>query len=233
MLAASGAGRYNRDRPEPPEDAIMPRRASMLLTVSLLLSLLPLATASAQSDPTFAFEGVLPMVYELYDPVPPELFTPEGHVMNDEEISASFDVRRGDPVTIIRGGEIVGEGEVVGVVALKRADARDDEVVHLQITGLPEGVTLPPPPPGRDVLEDENYTLVVVTDKPVEVLAPDPVFQGHRFMTQDYVVRVGRTRYAVLREADPRGDGHRGWSVNRLRSDGTTRLMADYTWWAR
>ncbi|MEZ4388117.1 MAG: hypothetical protein R3D98_11175 [Candidatus Krumholzibacteriia bacterium] len=206
-----------------------------------LAVILTAAAASAQTaaplqdttEPMWSFEGVLPMVFEVYDPVPIRLYTDEGHVLSDEEIAASLDLRVGDPAVLIRAGAVVGEGKVSAVVARKHPEARNGRVLYVQVAGLPEGVTFPDEPRGHAALLDADYDLLVITDKPVDVLAPDPLFEEITWGQQDYVVRVGRVRYAVIRENDPRQDGFRGWQVSKLAGTKSTRMTADYTWWPR
>lgn len=201
---------------------------------NILLSLLALALASgslAQDQPMWLFEGVLPMVYEIYGQVPADLYTEAGTVLDAEQVSASLDLRVGDPAVLIRGGEVVGEGRVSEIVASLHPESRNGRVLHVRLEGLPEGVSFPELPAGHAPLAAGDYDLVVITDKPLEVLAVDPLFENISWGQQDYVVRVGQVRYAVIRENAPRADGFRGWQVSTVAGTKSTRRTADYTWW--
>lgn len=198
----------------------------------LILSTLALATgALAQDHPMWLFEGVLPMVYETYGQVPANLYTEGGTVLDAEQVSASLDLRVGDPAVLIRGGEVVGKGTVSEVVASLHPESRNGRVLHVRLDGLPEGVAFPELPAGHAPLAAGDYDLVVITDKPLEVLAVDPLFENISWGQQDYVVRVGQLRYAVIRENAPRADGFRGWQVSHIAGTKSTRRTADYTWW--
>jgi len=199
-----------------------------------LLTLLTLALAtgaSAQAEPMWLFQGVLPMVYEIHGQVPADLYTEEGTVLDSEQIASSLGLRVGDPAVLIRNGEIVGQGKVSEVVAARHPESRSGRVLHVRLEGLPEGVTFPRTPAGHAPLAAGEYDLLVITDKPVDVLAVDPLFENIVWGQQDYVVRVGQARYAVIRENAPRAEGFRGWQVSKIAGTNSTRRTADYTWW--
>lgn len=207
----------------------MLRRVIPLLALACLLAL----AARAQEEPAWSFQGVLPMIFEVYDQVPLRLYTEEGHVLSDEEISAALDLRVGDPVVLIRDRAVVGSARLAAVVAAKHGEAQNKRVLYVRLEGLPEGISLPDPPEGYEPMASGEYDLLVFTDKPVEVLAVDPLFEDIAWGQQDFVVRVGHTRYAVIRENDPRQSGFRGWQVSRIAGTKSARMMADYTWWQR
>lgn len=200
----------------------------------ILLSLLTLALATgalAQVEPMWLFQGVLPMVYELHGQVPVDLYTEEGTSLDREQISSSLEIRVGDPAVLIRNGAIVGQGRVSDVVAELHPESRSGRVLYVRLDSLPEGVTFPQAPVGHPPLASGEYDLLVITDKPVEVLAVDPLFENIVWGQQDYVVRVGQARYAVIRENAPRAEGFRGWQVSKIAGTNSTRQTADYTWW--
>ncbi|MBD3222496.1 hypothetical protein GF314_14770 [bacterium] len=205
--------------------------AAAILTTTLAAGVAPAPAADAL-EPFFLFEGVIPMAYQTLGPVDPGLFTEDGRPLTGEELQEVVDLREGDRVVLIRGGEVVGEGALARVVAEKRDDASRGRVLYATLTSLPEGVAAPGRPDGAAAFADRGYDLLVVTDLPVEVLARDPELEAMRWGVHDYVVRVGRVRYAVSRENDPRRDGFRGWQIMRLGEDRNARMSADYTWWA-
>lgn len=207
-----------------------------LLSTLLLVTIALIGQAQAQglSEPLWSFEGVLPMSFEIHDPVPPSLYTAEGHELTAEQIELAMDLRVGDNVVVIRNGEIAGQAKVGAIVGRLMDEARNQRVLHMMLTDLSEGLTMPELPRGFEVLSSGDYDLMVITDKPVDVLAPDTKFADITWGTQDYVVRVGRKRYAILRENAPRSDGYRGWQVSRINEEGNAnRMTADYTWWQR
>lgn len=201
--------------------------------ILLIVSLLLMVTTAVAQDPFFLFEGVVPMAYQTLQAVPPALYVPEGHALTPTELQNVLDLRHGDRAVLIRDGAIVAEATIGAVVAQKRDDAHQDRVLYVRLEGLPEEVTMSTEPRGLAALTDAAYDLIVVTDKPVEVLAREPRFEGLRWGTHDYVVRAGRIRYAISRENDFRADGFRGWQVSRIEEERTARLTADYTWWRR
>jgi len=208
-------------------------RRTALITLLLVVTAV-MAQAQETDEPLWSFEGVLPMSFEIHDPVPPSSYTVEGHVFTTEQIQASMDLRIGDSVVLIRAGEVVGKAKVGSIVGRIMDSARSRRVLHMTLADLTEGLTVSELPRGAEVLASGEYDLMVITNKPVEVLAPDPSFQDITWGTQDYVVRVGRKRYAIMRENSPRGDGYRGWQVSRINTEGNTnRMTADYTWWQR
>lgn len=200
----------------------------------ILLTLLTLALATgalAQVDTFWLFQGVVPMVYEVHGRVPTNLYTEEGTVLDSEQISSSLELRVGDPAVLIRNGAIVGQGRVSEVVAALHPESRSGRVLYVRLEGLPEGVTFPRTPAGHAPLAAGEYDLLVITDKPVDVLAVDPLFENIVWGQQDYVVRVGQQRFAVIRENAPRAEGFRGWQVSSIAGTKSTRRTADYTWW--
>jgi hypothetical protein len=204
--------------------------AGAILTTALAAGVAPAADAL---EPFFLFEGVIPTAYQTLGPIDPGLYTEDGRPLTREELQGVLDLRKGDRVVLVRGGEIVGEGALAEVVAEKRDDAFQGRVLYATVTGLAEGVAAPGRPDGATAFADRSYDLLVVTDLPVEVLAREPEFEAMRWGVHDYVVRVGRMRYAVSRENAPRADGFRGWQIMRIGEERNARMTADYTWWER
>ncbi len=205
----------------------MPR----LLTVLLLLVVI--VPAALADQPRWAFEGQLPSIYEVYEPLPPTTYSDEGTVLTQEQISGCMDIDPGDPVVLIRGGEVVGSGTIGEVVAQRDPDVPARRYMYFRAVGLPKGVEIHDPPPGASVLEGADYDLYVLTDKLVEVLAPDPAFTDIPWGTHDFCVRVGRLRFAIIRENWRRTGGHRGWQIVKFEETGNRKIHADYTWQPR
>jgi hypothetical protein len=201
------------------------------IIVALLLAVVPVVLAD---QPLWAFEGQLPLIFQVNTTLPESAYSADGAVLSPEQIGSAMDIRLGDPVVLIRAGEVVGRGTIGEVVAQKRDDAKDRRVLFFRAAGLPEGVDVPAAPPGLEVLDDAGYDLYVLTDKPVEVLAPDPAFQDVPWGVHDYCVRVGRLRFAIIREHWRATGGFRGWQVQKLIPDERSlKIHADYTWQPR
>ncbi|HOX27014.1 MAG TPA: hypothetical protein PLL30_14945 [Candidatus Krumholzibacteria bacterium] len=196
-----------------------------------VLGALCLVPAVAVADqPGWAFEGGLPIIFEVHNPVAAALYTVEGTVLTDEQIRAAMDIDRGDPLVLIRDGAVVGAGTIGDIVAQRRSDADHERALFLRPAGLPEGVEAPAFPRGPAALADDGYDLYVLTDQVVEVLAPDPLFTDISWGVHDYCVRVGRLRFAIIRERAPGAEGFRGWHVEKLEDTGPLKVHADYTW---
>jgi len=195
----------------------MPR----LLVVPLLAALLlTLTVPSARADqPWWSFEGVLPSLFQMHKAMPSGAYTADGRVLTPEQIAYSMDIELGDPLVLIRDGEVVGRGTIAEVVAKKNPEALNGRLLFLRPEGLPEGVEVPDEPVGPSALLDAGYDLYVLTDEVVEVLAPDPAFTDITWGVHDYCVRVGRLRFAIIREFWPRTDQYRGWQVVKLVED--------------
>ena len=191
----------------------------MSRTLAVVLLLLSLAATVHADQPGWAFEGVLPAIFQMRVPVPASVYAGEGHVLTREQIAASMEIELGDPLVLIRDGEVLGEGTVGEVVAKTRQDALDGRLIFLRPAGLPADVEVPVEPAGPSALLDAGYDLYVLTDQPVEVLAPDPRFADVPWGAHDYCVRVGRLRFAVIREYWPRTETCRGWQVVKLAED--------------
>ncbi len=208
----------------------MPR----LLAVMLLIGSLWPASTPAQDPldpPVWAFEGVLPMVVQLRGHVPLDRYREEGQGLSAEEVYASLTFELDDPLVMIRDGELVGTGTVGEIVAMLHPEALQQKLLFLRPAGLPEDLEVPAVPRGPSAVEDDSYDLYIVTDLPVEVLAPDPQFASIPWGQHDYCVRIGRTRYAVIRERWPATGGYRGWQVNELEEGAIPlKVHSDYTW---
>ena len=209
-----------------------PARAA-LLPVALLLALmtlLPAATARAD-QPQWSFAGQLPPIFQMGDRIPAALYSPEGRVLDDDQIARTFTFRRGDRVVLIRDAAVVAEATVGEVVAQRHDQADQRRLLYFRPEGVPAGVAVPAVPPGPEVLADADYDLWVFTDQAVEVLAPDPALQDLPWGVHDYCVRVGGLRFGIVREDWPGSDRMRGWQVYKLDPEARPlKVMVDYTW---
>jgi hypothetical protein len=198
----------------------------LLAICSLLTFLVPAARADV---PGFAFEGLLPLIFQMRQPMPPNAYTVDGTVLTAEQIAHTFAIELGDPLVLIRDGEVVGRGTIGEIVAKKRAEALNGRMIFLRPAGLPDGVDAPAEPVGPAALLDAGYDLYVLTDLPVEVLAPDPAYTDITWGVHDYCVRVGRQRFAVIREFWPRTEEFRGWQVIKFDEAGNWKVTSDNT----
>lgn len=193
--------------------------------------LLPAIAAAQDADrPIWAFEGLLPMIAQERGQLPSDYFKDAGRVLTPAEIASTVRFELGDRLVMIRDGKMVGEGKVREVVAQRRNDALQNRTLFLRPGGLPEGTVVPDFPRGPEAVDDVAYDLFVVTDRPVELLAPDPKFTDIAWGVHDYCVRVGQQRFAVIRERWPATGGFRGWQVILLREHDTIKAHTDYTW---
>jgi hypothetical protein len=189
-----------------------------------------LGVAQEADSPTWSFEGLLPMITQVRGQLPSDYYKDAGRVLNAAEIAATVAINMGDRLVMIRDGKVVGEGTVREVVAQRRQDALQNRTLFLRPGDLPEGIDVPDFPRGPEAVEDASYDLFVVTDRPVEVLAPDPKFTDISWGAHDYCVRVGQQRFAIIRERWPVTGGFRGWQVILLRQHDTLKAHTDYTW---
>jgi len=216
----------------------MPRPAPRALLAPLALALLAGSAAApagaadpAAEQPRWSFAGQLPPIFQVHTPVPPVTYTREGTVLDGEQIADALDIRPGDPVVLIRDAAVVGAATVGEIVAGKHPEASQQRLLFFRPAAAPEGVEVPAAPPGPSVLADASYDLWVFTDRPVEVLAPDPLFQDIPWGVHDYCVRVGRVRYAIIREYWPGTTNFRGWQVREFAGGGETlKVHVDYEW---
>lgn len=200
--------------------------------VLLIVSLVSLSAVYAD-QPGWAFQGVLTSVLELRGMVPAHYFSKEGTVLPEEQVAACFDIRSGDPLVLIRDGAVLAEGTIGDFVARWDERAEHNRLLYVTVDSLPEDVTVPEVPVGAEQFDDAGFDLYVFTDAPVEILAPDPLFMDIAWGVEDYVVRVGRIRFAIIREKNLWGEGFRGWQVNKITEERSSRVMADYVWWER
>ena len=209
----------------------MPRPARSLGPVLLLAALLAIATVAPARQPEFSFGGQLPSMFQMHQRPHVSLFTPEGTELDSTQIAAIFDIELGDPVVLVRGGEVVARAKVGAIIAREDPRALDGRLLYFRPVDVTPEVPIPERPTA-DVLVDDGYDLWIFTEMPVEVLAPDPRLQGYSWGVHDYCVRVGRLRFGIIRERQPGGgDGFRGWQVQKFVDDGTMRkVTADYTW---
>jgi hypothetical protein len=197
--------------------------------IAVLLLLATLAPTALADQPQWSFEGLMPAWFQKHEPLLPTVYTPEGAVLSPEQIAGCVDVRPGDPVVLIRAGEVVGRGTIGEIVAQRRDDALNRRALFFRAFGLPDSVEVPDAPAGPAVLEGAGYDLYVLTDKPVEVLAPDPAYTDITWGVHDYCVRVGRLRFAVIREFWPRTQLYRGWQIIKFEDPGNLKVFADNT----
>ena len=202
----------------------------MTRLLAALFALLLFVSVAAADQPLWAFEAQMPISYQMGAPLPGGAYTAEGAVLDAEQIAATLHVDVGDPVVLIRDGAVVGRGAIGEFVAKRDPRAQRGRLLFLRPTGLPEGVETPAEPRGPESMEDASYDLYILTDKPVEVLAPDPLFQDIPWGVHDYCVKVGRLRFAIVRDYWPRTGGFRGWQVNKLTDTGPVKVHVDYTW---
>jgi len=202
----------------------MPR----LVVVALILACLaPLAQAD---QPLFSFDGILPIIFQMHQPFPGHGYGDEARSLTDQEIMDSLDIRKGDKCVLIRGGAVVGQCTIGDIMVKNFEDAKNGHAMYMIPAGLPEGVAVPEGPRGPDALLDVGYDLFIITESVVEVLAPDPAFQDVSWGEQDFVVRIGRLRFSILREKWHDGNGYRGWHVEKFKETGAVKVHADYTW---
>ncbi len=200
----------------------------------VVLFLLAILVPSVHADqPKWAFEGQLPTIFHVYEPLPAAIYTDDGAVLTEEQIKGCMDIDPGDPVVLIRDGQVVGSGTIGEMVAQKYDEARDRHAIYFRAAGLPDGVETPATLRGPSVLEDSGYDLYVLTDKAVEILAPDPAYTDIVWGVHDYCVRVGRLRFAVIRENWSPTGGFRGWQIIKFEDTGNLKIHADYTWQPR
>jgi len=202
----------------------------MRLCTAVLFALALLPALAAADQPAWSFDGVLPIIFEKFEPVPLAAYSDEGKVLTAAQIRKALEIGPGDPLILIRGGAVVATGAIGEIVAQTRADANQGRALYLRPVGLPDTIAVPAAPRGPAVLADAGYDLYVLTDKPVEVLAPDPLFNDIAWGVNDYCVRVGRLRFAVVREYAPGSKQFRGWQVIKLEDTGPLKVHADYTW---
>jgi hypothetical protein len=202
----------------------------MTRLLAVLSVVMLLASAALADQPQWAFEGQMPIIYQMGSPLPGSVYSPDGSVLTPEQIKATLHIDAGAPLVVIRDGEVVGTGAIAEFVAKRDPRAQGGRLLFMRPSGLPEGVTTPAEPRGPESMEDASYDLYVLTDKPVEVLAPDPSFQDIPWGVHDYCVKVGRLRFAIVRDYWPRTGGFRGWQVNKLTDTGPVKVHVDYTW---
>ena len=198
-----------------------------LVTVGLFL--LILTSSALATQPLWSFEGLLPPMFQMHRNVPLVQYKEGGNVIDAKFVNRAMDIRSGDPLVMIRDGAVVAHCTVGDVVGELRDDAHGGHALFFRPAGLPEDVVVPEVPRGPEALAGSDYDLYIFTDKPVEVLAPDTRFQDIAWGVHDYCVRVGRLRFAIIREYWPRTKDYRGWQVAKIEETGTVKVHSDNT----
>ncbi len=210
---------------------LAPPTVRSLFALAVGLALLAPVGGARADQPLWSFAGQLPPIFQMGERVPAARYSPEGRVLDADQIARTFTFRTGDPVVLIRDGEVAASATVGEVVAWRHDQADQGRLLFFRPEGLPADVAVPAAPPGPDVLDDASYDLWVFTDQRVEVLAPDPALQDLPWGVHDYCVRVGRLRFGIVREDWPASDRFRGWQVYELDPEARPlKVMVDYTW---
>jgi hypothetical protein len=207
----------------------MPRPTPATLVVLLLI--LVLAATALAEQPRWSFSGQLPAVFQRGQRIPDGHFKLDPVPVDSATAASALTVQGGEPVVLIRAGEVVARGRVGEIFTMRHPDATGGRLVFFRPTDLEPDVPMPVTPPGPAALDDANYDVWVLTEAPVEVLAPDPSLQDIAWGDHDYCVRVGRLRFAIIREKLPTSTHHRGWQVRKLDAEGgSLKVSGDYTW---